>query len=199
MPKPPRRLDSLYAMGWLVDPDDNPRIIEHTGILSTFHTDMALLPDEGYGIVLLYNHNHALADYEGIKQGLIDLLVGRHPQSGGPGAGTCGIVLAALMLATTTLQVRSLLRLRKRAPRVREKPSWLLVPRIAWKFFPAALLIGLQALVGFFAGRVFSYWQLFLAMPEVMLWLVLSAVLGTSMGVAQAVVLARPGRVSRSR
>lgn len=132
-----------------------------------------------------------MANYDGIKQGLIDLLLGKRPQSGGPGAATIGIILAALVLTTTALQVRGLLRLRKWSQKARGRRLWLLAPGLAWKFVPVALLVGLQPLVKFFAGRVFSYWQLFLAMPDVVLWLVVSAVLGTSIGIAHVVVVVR--------
>jgi hypothetical protein len=70
-----------------------------------------LLPDEEYGVVLLYNQSYALADYEGIKQGLLDLLEGKRSDTGGLDAGTIGIILAALTLLTITLQVRGLLQL----------------------------------------------------------------------------------------
>lgn len=198
MHTPPDEVESSYAMGWMAsDPNEEPRTIEHNGVLSTLHADMALLPDEEYGIVLLYNHSYALADYEGIKRGLIDLLAGQQPESGGPDAGTIGIILAALMLVTTALQVRGLIRLRKWAHKTRDRSLWLIAPGILWKFVPAALLIGLQPLVGLFAGRVFSYWQLFLAMPDVVLWLMLSTLMGTAIGVAHIMFVAQSRLESR--
>jgi hypothetical protein len=141
-----------------------------------------LLPDEEYGVVLLYNQSYALADYEGIKQGLLDLLEGKRSDTGGLDAGTIGIILAALTLLTITLQVRGLLQLPGWAAKKRDTPMWRLAPGIAWKFVPAALLVGLQPLVASFAGRVFSYPQLFWAMPDVVAWLVLGAAAGVRRG-----------------
>jgi len=191
MHTPPRGIGSSYAMGWTASDGAKLRVVEHNGVLSAFHADAALLPDEEYGVVLLYNQSYALADYEGIKQGLLDLLEGKRPDTGGPDAGTIGIILAALTLLTTTLQVRGLLQLRGWAAKTRGTPVWRLAPGIAWKFVPAALLVGLQQLVASFADRVFSYPQLFWAMPDVVAWLMLGAVLGGAAGAARVFALAR--------
>jgi CubicO group peptidase (beta-lactamase class C family) len=190
MHTPPRGIDGSYAMGWTAPPGAKPRVIEHNGVLSAFHADAALLPDEDYGVVLLYDQSYALAAYAGIRQGLLDLLVGKRPDNGGLGAGKVGLILAALALVTTALQVRGLLRLRGWAARVGGRRFWRLVPGIAWKFVPAALLVGLQPLVAFF-GRVFSYPQLFWAMPDVVSWLILGTVLGGAAGIARILIVAR--------
>jgi len=198
MHTPPRGIDGSYAMGWTAPPGAKPRVIEHNGVLSAFHADAALLPERGYGVVLLYDQSYALADYEGIKQGLLDLLVGKRPDNGGLGAGKIGLILAALALVTLALQVRGLLRLCRWADRAGGRRFWRLAPGIAWKFVPAALLVGLQPLVGSFAGRVFSYPQLFWAMPDVVSWLILGAVLGCAVGTARVLIVARR-TVSRRR
>ena len=65
------------------------------------------------------------------------------------------------------------------------------MPGIAWKFVPAALLVGLQPLVASFSGRVFNYPQLFWAMPDVVSWLILGVVLGGVAGAARVVIVAR--------
>jgi CubicO group peptidase (beta-lactamase class C family) len=190
MHTPSRGIGSSYAMGWTAPDGAKPRVVKHNGVLSAFHADAVLLPDEGYGVVLLYNQSYALADYEGIKQGLLDLLEGKRPETGGPDAGTIGIILAALTLLTTTIQVRGLLQLPGWAAKTRGTPVWRLAPGIAWKFVPAALLVGLQPLVASFTGRVFSYPQLFWAMPDVVAWLMLGAALGGAAGAARVFAVA---------
>jgi CubicO group peptidase (beta-lactamase class C family) len=190
MHTPPRGIGSSYAMGWTILDGAKPRAVEHNGVLSAFHSDAALLPDEGYGVVLLYNQSYALADYEGIKQGLLDLLEGNRPNTGILDAGTIGTILAALSLLSATLQVRGLLHLRGWAAKTKGTPVWRLAPGIAWKFVPAALLVGLQPLVASFTGRVFSYSQLFWAMPDVVAWLTLAAALGAAAGTARVFVVA---------
>lgn len=48
---------SNYAMGWFVTQEDGQRVLEHNGVLSTFHADVVLMPELNYGIVVLYNIN----------------------------------------------------------------------------------------------------------------------------------------------
>lgn len=188
----PGGIDSSYAMGWIApEPDAKPRVIEHNGVLSAFHADMALLPDDGYGVVLLYNYNYALANFNGIKQGLIDLLTGEQAGSSGLSTGTVGILLAVLTVVTAALQLRGLLKLPRWAAKAKNTAAWRLVPGIVWQFVPMVVLIGMQSLVALFAGRVFSYHQLFLSMPDLMLWLTLSAILGMAIGMARIVIAAR--------
>ena len=179
----PPDIDSSYAMGWIApDPGAKPRPIEHSGVLSAFHADMALLPDDGYGIVLLYNYSYALANFNGIKQGLIDLLTGEQASSNGLSAGSLGLLLAVLAVLTAVLQLRGLLRLRQWTVKTKHATPWRLVLGLVWQFVPAVLLVGMQSLVALSAGRVFSYYQLFLSMPDLMLWLSLSAILGIATG-----------------
>ena len=188
----PPGIDSSYAMGWIApDLGAKPRPIEHSGVLSAFHADMALLPDDGYGIVLLYNYSYALANFNGIKQGLIDLLTGEQASSNGLSAGSLGLLLAVLAVLTAVLQLRGLLRLRQWTVKAKHATPWRLVLGLVWQFVPAVLLVGMQSLVALFAGRVFSYYQLFLSMPDLMLWLSLSAILGIATGMARIVIVAR--------
>jgi hypothetical protein len=106
-------------------------------------------------------------------------------------AGTLGILLAVLTFVTAALQVHGLLRLRNWAAQTKDTPSWRLVPGVVWQFVPVALLVGVQSLVALFAGRMFSYHQLFLSMPDVMLWLTVSAVLGIAVGLSRVVIVVR--------
>jgi CubicO group peptidase (beta-lactamase class C family) len=67
-----------YGMGWqVITPEQGPRRIEHTGVLSTFSAVQVLLPDSGYGFALLFNGNSALADTAGVASGLAALLAGQ--------------------------------------------------------------------------------------------------------------------------
>jgi CubicO group peptidase (beta-lactamase class C family) len=57
MHTPPKTIGSSYGMGWFKGSENGEPAIEHSGILSTFYTDVVLLPKEKYGIALLYNIN----------------------------------------------------------------------------------------------------------------------------------------------
>lgn len=75
-----------YAMGWYTYPVDGETILYHGGDDPQFHTDMALLPRDQWGMVLLANANGELATLSyatvsPLAAGIIDLLEGQqlHP------------------------------------------------------------------------------------------------------------------------
>ncbi len=59
---------------------------------------------------------------------------------------------------------------------------------------PVALLAGLPALLGSMIGRSFTFWQLCLAMPDVVVPIAAWALSGTVLAVARIVALVRAGR-----
>lgn len=191
---PPTTLDSDYAMGWVAAPIDGTPALQHNGILSTFYAEMVLLPQSGQGVVLLYNIQSQLQDALGflpIKNGLVALLTGRQPKTGPVSVWMVGVVLALLTLLSVALQIRALLRLPRWIERSAARPLWRLMPEILWAFVPAALVIGMPALVVRTSGRAFGYITLFRAMLGLMLWLGLSAALGVLIGSVRIVGLAR--------
>lgn len=70
---------SIYAMGWYnVTTPDGYDLLVHGGDLSTFHTDVVLLPEYKLGVVVMMNINSYtgnLAGYNSIYQTLIALML----------------------------------------------------------------------------------------------------------------------------
>ena len=190
MHTPPAGIDSPYAMGWMATA---PGVVEHNGVLSTFHADATLLPDDGYGVVVLSNSYNALAGYDAIMQGLVDLVTRGATGSGGMGARTLGLVLAVLTAVTAGLYVLGLRSAGTWARRRRDTPWPLVVVRLALTTLPAVLLAVFPQVLASTLGRVFSFRALYRAMPGVMIWLTLSALLGVALGVARARALASHG------
>jgi CubicO group peptidase (beta-lactamase class C family) len=191
---PPAAIDSDYAMGWVAMSVDGILTLQHNGILSTFYAEMVLLPETGQGVVLLYNVQSQLQDALGfppLKNGLIALLMGNQPQTGGVSVGVVGILLAAITLLSLTLQGRALLRLPRWMQRAPAIPLWRRLLGIIWAFVPAALVLAMPTVVLRTSGRAFGYRTLFRSMLDVMLWLALSGVLGAVIGIARLVRLAR--------
>jgi len=100
MHTPPKTIGSSYSMGWFKGSENGEPAIEHNGILSTFYTDVVLLPKEKYGIALFYNISAspliAMA-FPQIKTGLIQLLKDEQPAAGGFSTTLWGIAIALLM------------------------------------------------------------------------------------------------------
>ena len=191
---PPPGVDGGYAMGWIATSVDGMPVLEHNGILSTFYADMAILPETGEGIVLLYNINsvaHGSLGFPQIRRGLIALLTGSEPSPSGLGVRGFELIAGLVTLAGLALAVRGILRLPRWADRARVRPAWRAAPGILWKLVPAALALALPALVLATAGRAFGYRTLYRSMLEVGVWLGVTGLLGVANAVARIALLAR--------
>ncbi len=188
----PPQPKSSYAMGWFATTANGRKILQHNGILSTFYTDVAVLPNEKYGIALLYSISAlpliALALPQ-IKSGLIQLLTNGTLPPDGFSINLWGISLAVLTAIGVALAVRSLLYLPQWKRKIHTTPKWQIYLGIAWMFFPFVVVLAMPWLVGMTSDRIFNYQQLFRAMLDLMLWLSLCAGLGFINGTIRLIAL----------
>lgn len=194
MHTPPRQPDSEYAMGWLNHTVDGVPVIEHNGTLSAFYSDAVMLPESGYGFVVLANVNGAMSSFVGlakIKRGLIALLTGGQPAGDPFNVGVIGVIMGVITLLGAGLALRALLRLPRWAQENRSTPWWRLLPGIVWSFVPGLVLLALPALFGVLADRAFGHAILARSIPDVTIWLGVTGVLGAIIGIARLVVLVR--------
>lgn len=194
MHTPPKTIGSSYGMGWFKGSENGEPAIKHNGILSTFHTDIVLLPKEKYGIALLYNISAspliAMA-FPQIKTGLIQLLTDGKPAAGGFSITLWGIAIALLMFIGVMLAIRSLLYLPQWKQAIRRIPLWRVWLGIGCTFLPAFFLLVLPWIFALVSDRFFGYVLLFRSMLDLMLWLSVCAVLGVVNGIARLILLAR--------
>jgi hypothetical protein len=118
---PPRGSDTAYAMGWTRQPG-SPPVIEHRGVLSTFHAQQALLPSGRSGIVVLANAYSGLVDFSGLLRGLTTLVTADGAPQAGFGARRIGIVLAGMATLIVAVGAWRLRRLRGWAQRQAARP-----------------------------------------------------------------------------
>jgi CubicO group peptidase (beta-lactamase class C family) len=198
MHTPSKTTGSSYGMGWFKGSENGEPAIKHNGVLSTFYTDVVLLPKEKYGIALLYNINAspliAMA-FPQIKTGLIQLLKDEQPAAGGFSITLWGTAIALLMFIGVMLAIRSLLYLPQWKQAIRRTPLWRVWLGIGCTFLPALFLLVLPWLFALVSDRFFGYALLFRSMLDLMLWLSMCAVLGVVNGVARLIVLARSNRL----
>jgi len=194
MHTPPQTIGSSYGMGWFNRSENGEPAIEHNGILSTFYTEIVLLPKEKYGIALLYNISAlplmAMA-FPQIKTELIQLLKDGQPAAGRFSITLWGIAIALLMFIGVMLAIRSLLYLPQWRQAIRRIPLWLVTLGIGCTFLPALVLLVSPWIFALVSDRFFGYLLLFRSMLDLMLWLSVCAVLGVVNGIARLIVLAR--------
>jgi hypothetical protein len=66
--------DVSYGLGWFIDDYHGVPMIQHGGATFGFSSDLAFLPEEGIGIVVLANGQAANAFTEGVRYRLLELL-----------------------------------------------------------------------------------------------------------------------------
>jgi CubicO group peptidase (beta-lactamase class C family) len=192
---PPPGIDTSYAMGWTRQPG-TPHVIEHSGVLSTFYAQQALLPSGRYGIVFLANAYSGLIDFNGLLQGLITLVAADGTPRQGFGARRIGIALIGVAVLIVAVGAWRLRRLRRWREQRAGRPSRAALG-VAGPFAPAVLTLLIPTLVARFSGRVFSWRVLLLAVPDLLGCLGLAAAMGVALGTARAVTLMSHARTGR--
>lgn len=177
--------DFSYAMGWRVGPLKGVPAIHHGGMLPHYRGKLALLPESGWGVVVLTNASsffgrptsHDLVD------GIVAIL------SGQPAPGQTISLSVLLMLITAGLglitlnQIMTLARLGRWRRQISARPPsafalWL--PIGIELVFPVFLLVGLPALLGLPLTTIQQQ------LPDLTLWLFVTAGLGLLTGVGKA-------------
>lgn len=181
MQTPPMGVVSSYAMGWVVSNVHGTPTLEHNGVLSTFYADAVLLPESGYGFVLLYNANALTAStmaFAEMKNGVVALLMGRVPVSRMVTLPWLGVCLTAFSVMIVGLAIWNLMRLAQWKLRAVNASGWKFVWSALWPLTPALLLMELPRLLALQSGRYFAHMMLARAMPEVIILLAICAALG---------------------
>ncbi len=170
-----------YGMGWVNGPINGVPTIWHNGSTGNFYSDMILVPQSQWGIVVLSNESGLPAlltgSVEAIAAGVMNMLVGQKPAPAGPGVGTIYLILDSLLVLISALVLWSILRLprwyeqfgrRWRQPG-RLKRGFTIVRiglRLVWELILPALLLGLPILNGYLTWRT-----LFFNAPDMVSWL----------------------------
>lgn len=146
-----------YAMGWFVGPRAGvPHTIWHNGSAAANHSMVLMLPDSGWGVVLLANAESLLYTMLGrldvIADGIASLLVNT------PKPGTLAGLYPAFDVAVVLivlLQLRSLVRIWRRGSglpvgkgRIRTVVFELVIPVWRELVAPIAIFVGLPAALG---------------------------------------------------
>lgn len=190
MHTPPPYSTSHYAMGWFAQQENGTRTVEHNGVLSTFYSEAVLLPDTGYGFVLLANANGATSaflGYQQIKRGLIDLLSGKQPSVSPVTVGRIGVGMGVLTVVGVALALRGLWRLPRWKQQHGQRSAWRSVPGIVCAFTPGVVLLALPALLMPLADRAFDHATLVRSMPDVVIWLGATGLLGAINGMGRLI------------
>ncbi|HLO31200.1 MAG TPA: serine hydrolase domain-containing protein [Anaerolineales bacterium] len=147
-----------YGMGWLVEEAGGIKQIEDPGNWTTYASEMVLLPEQGYGIAIIYNQGRiapSLTSFPTFREGAISLLNGREPASGVT-LKTYGLTLSTLVLLTIGLEIYALARLPRWAKKASNLPVWRRILAIGLPIVEAGLLsFGFPYLVATMTAKTF--------------------------------------------
>ena len=169
-----------YGMGWNTSKDDNgENQIQHSGILWTYKSEALLLPDEGYGIVMLFNSGlNSFVDYYSFTDGIVKILTNQSPNEPFYNNQLFEILVGAIIIVTIILGLRQLLRLNRWTEKYKSRPKWRSALYLMLRLIPLCLLIFFPQLMTFIGGgRVLSWEGMILMMPSIFIWLVIAALI----------------------
>jgi len=185
-----------YGMGWYTAEQDGIQYLTHGGDIDSFHADMALLPESGLGVVLLYNTNNLFANFSVFPatiNGVVKILSGGEAPEGGLTMQAFGLVMLAWLLWSLYSGIRKLQHTGAWAGCAQ---SWSILRRSAAltsSLIPAFILVFLPQIVLLISGRTAPLKLLFSYLPDLLLILGAASVLGA----AQFILRLRALRAAR--
>src|SRR6266567_9075293 len=190
-----------YGMGWANGPINGVQTIWHNGSTGNFYSDMILVPESQWGIVVLSNESGLTAllsgSVENIAGGVMNMLVGQKPPPSGPAVGTLYLIIDSILVLISALVLWSALRLSRWSEefgrRWRQPGRWKrgfnivrVGLRLVWELVFPALLLALPILNNYITWR-----GLFFNAPDIVSWLLVIFALLLITAIIRAVLMVR--------
>lgn len=192
MQKPAAKMNGEYAygMGWEIN--NAQTLIKHPGDSTGYNANIAILPNEGYGIILMENTNWLGMQGEDnpIITGIESILTGKEPATPITSPLYMYIFFDAIYLVTIALLLRSFLTL----GRWRKKTGKDAIQRLKRRFIPIAIL-NLAVPVGMLINIPIAFaatWELgYLHAPDfcIMMWAIALSLF--TLGITRTIFIAR--------
>jgi len=173
--------DQQYAMGWRVGPIKGVSAVHHGGILPDYRGKMVMLPEDGWGVVVLTNVSTIIGrpSSHDIADSLAGMLIGQPLSSNSLGLGLISLALALGAALILLAQLRNLFtigqwRHKYAQASIRTKHF---VELVSGLIFPLLMLVAVPLLFGLSWGVLIeqapdlSYWALLVVALEVLITL----------------------------
>ncbi|MCF6412080.1 hypothetical protein [Pseudalkalibacillus salsuginis] len=168
-----------YGMGWAIDKtDEGKKQVMHGGILWTYKAEEVLLPDQGYGIVMMFNSGlNAFVDYSSFPSGISKILLNQPTTEPFYNSQIIEIFMVVLIIATIMIGIRKIKYIKKWEEKFKKRPKWWFILSLTFTLLPFFVFIFLPQLMTFIGGgRVISMKGIFLMMPSIIIWLGIASV-----------------------
>ncbi|WP_188455125.1 serine hydrolase domain-containing protein [Virgibacillus oceani] len=169
-----------YGMGWNIGKtEDGKKQVQHSGILWTYKAEEVLLPEQGYGIVMLFNSGlNAFVDYSSFTSGISKLLSNQTPNEPFYNSQMIEMFMVVLIIITIIIGIRKLKYIKKWEGKYKKRPKWRSIIYLIFSLLPLYILVFLPQLLTFIGGgRVLNIKGIFLMMPSIIIWLGITSIL----------------------
>ncbi len=175
-----------YAMGWFANHKSGEKIVRHGGSLENYSSEVVLIPDRKYGIVILINQNHFvynLAAYTGLTENIINLLIAEKTQKI-LSMKTFFLILLLVALITIIKDIYQIINMEKWTKKMLKKSKLRRRVNIFKDFLiPVILLFGIPAGIEAILNRGFSFKLAFNLVPDFVSWFIVISFLSISKGI----------------
>lgn len=167
-------------MGWNIgETEDGKKLVQHSGILWTYKAEEVLLPDDGFGVVILFNSGlNTFVDYSSFTDGITKLFANNLPEESFWSSQLIEIGMIVLIVLTIILEIRNLLNITNWEKKYRKRPKWCSFFYLIIRLIPLFLLILIPQIMTFIGGgRVLNQKGIFMTMPSIIIWLGIATIM----------------------
>ncbi|MGN7400673.1 serine hydrolase domain-containing protein [Cytobacillus praedii] len=163
-----------YGMGWNIgETEDGQKQVQHSGILWTYKAEEVLLPEDGYGVVMLFNSGiNTFVDYSSFTNGITELLANHPLEESFFGSQFLEIGMIVLIALSIILEIRNFLHIANWERKYKKRPKWRSFFYLIVRLIPFFLLILIPSIITFIGGgRVLNMKGILMTMPSIIIWL----------------------------
>lgn len=193
---PDSEVKSNYAMGWQkVKSSKGYTVIYNGGDLDTYHSDVMIIPEKGYSIVIMTNQNSFINQsvvYDSLRKAVIDFVLGNEERQAMPEIHKYLIIAGICTVIFIGYQLYLLVFIGRWAQKSKHKKKICII-LLVFKdcCIPVILLIVIPKLLSVLLERRVNLREAFNMQPDVTTGIIIISVLFCIKAVAKIVVITR--------
>lgn len=187
---------SNYAMGWQrIKSSKGYTVIYNGGDLDTYHSDIMIIPEKGYGIVIMANQNSFINQsvvYDSLRKAVIDFVLGNEERQIMPEIHKHLIIAGICIAAVIAYQLYLLLLIGKWAQKSKHRRrTGIILSVFKDCCIPVILLIVIPKILSVLLERRVNLREAFNMQPDVTISIVIISILSCIKAIAKIAVIAR--------
>ncbi|MEN2775404.1 hypothetical protein [Acetivibrio clariflavus] len=183
-------------MGWQrIKSSKGYTVIYNGGDLDTYHSDVMIIPEKGYSIVIMTNQNSFINQsvvYDSLRKAVIDFVLGNEERQAMPEIHKYLIIAGVCIAIFVVYQLYSIVFIGKWAQRSKHrKTTGIILSVFKDCCIPVILLIVIPKLLSLLLERRVNLREAFNMQPDVTISIIIISILFCIKAIAKIVVIAR--------